>query len=114
MSNAPARTAVRLLLRVAFQRWNVEHSFRLGKSEIGFCHFEGRNYTALMRHLTLCLVTMTFVAGQTAQLRGEKSGGDSRAGVRSAELPVAGMAGTVTGDQAGAEQVGDPPLPAAA
>ncbi len=98
--------AVRMLLKVAFRRWNVEHGFRMSKSEVGFRHFEGRNYTALMRHLTLCLVTMTFVAGQAAQLRGEKSGGDAGAGVCSAELAVAGLAGTATGDRTGAEHVG--------
>jgi len=68
VSNAPRRTSLLRLLRVAFCRWNVEHAIRISKSEIGFRHFEGRNYTALMRHLTLCLVTLTFVAGQAERL----------------------------------------------
>lgn len=114
VSNAPARTAVRLLLRVAFQRWNVEHSFRLSKSEIGFRHFEGRHYTGLMRHLTLCLVTLTFVAGQVVQLRGEKPRGDSGAGVLGPELSVGDLVGTTTGHRTGAVQVGRPLLSAAA
>jgi hypothetical protein len=61
----------RTLLRVAFARWNVEHEIRLGKSERGFRHFEGRADVGLMRHLVLCLLPMTFVAGQPARLRGE-------------------------------------------
>jgi SRSO17 transposase len=74
LSNAPADTPVEKLLRVAFTRWNVEHTFRVAKSEIGFGHFEGRSYVALMRHLILCLLVMGFVAEHTDRLRGEKSG----------------------------------------
>lgn len=73
ISNAPAEIPVETLLRVAFRRWHVEHSFRLVKSEIGFGHFEGRSYVALMRHMVLCLVAMGFTAEHTDRLRGEKS-----------------------------------------
>lgn len=81
VSNAPARTPLLKLLRVAFRRWNIEHLFRVCKSEIGFGHYEGRHYVGLMRHLILCLVTMTFVADQTQRLRGEKSRSDPGASV---------------------------------
>jgi SRSO17 transposase len=81
LSNAPADTPVERLVRVAFRRANVEHAFRLCKSELGFTHFEGRNYVALMRHMSLCLVALAFVAEQTERLRGEKCGGDRRAGL---------------------------------
>jgi SRSO17 transposase len=106
VSNAPARTSLRRLLRVAFRRWDVEHTFRLSKSEIGFRHFEGRNYVALLRHLTLCLVTMTFVAGQAERLRGEKCGGDDGAGVRGAQPAVRRLAGGAAGDESAGVQVG--------
>lgn len=97
-SNAPADAPLALLLRVAFTRWNVEHAFRVAKGEIGFGHYEGRNYTGLMRHLTLCLVTMGFVAGKADRLRGEKPGGDSGAGVPGAEPALLGVAGQPPGD----------------
>jgi SRSO17 transposase len=107
VSNAPARASLRQLVRVAFCRWNVEHEFRVSKSEIGFRHFEGRSYVGLMRHLTLCLVTLTFAAGETARLRGEKSGGDTGAGVPGPELGLHGMAEPVAGDGRTAEHVRD-------
>ena len=88
-----------LRLRVGFTRWNVEHALRLSKTEIGLRHFEGRSYTGLMRHLMLCLVTLAFVAGQAAGLRGEKPGGDGGAGVPGPELGVPGVAGGVAGDE---------------
>jgi SRSO17 transposase len=92
VSNAPANTSLRKLLRVAFQRWNVEHVFRVCKSEIGFGHYEGRNYVGLMRHLILCLLTMTFVADETGRLRGEKPRGYLGASVSSPEYELLGMA----------------------
>ena len=81
VSNAPSDTPVEKLVRVAFRRANVEHAFRVCKSELGFGHFEGRNYTGLMRHMMLCLGAMEFVADHTDRLRGEKSGRDDGAGV---------------------------------
>ena len=79
VSNAPPRTALTTLLKVAFTRAGVEHLFRLAKSEIGFGHFEGRNYQGLMRHMTLCQLVLLFAAEQTGRLRGEKPGGDGGA-----------------------------------
>jgi SRSO17 transposase len=81
LSNASEEEAVEKLIRVAFRRAVVEHSFRVCKGELGFSHFEGRNYEALMRHQILCLVAMGFVAEHTEQLRGEKSGGNDGASV---------------------------------
>lgn len=92
LSNAPADTPVAVLVRVGFRRWNVEHCFRAAKSELGYTHFEGRRYVALMRHLSLCLVTLTFVAEQTDRLREKKSGGDAGAGVPGTGRGVPGLA----------------------
>jgi len=80
----PATAKVATLVRVRVRRWNVEHGFRVGKSELGFTHYEGRSYTGLMRHQVLCLLMLTFVAEHTQRLRGEKSGGGrwSRSAVR--------------------------------
>jgi SRSO17 transposase len=73
------------VLAVAFRRWTVEHSFRLAKQEAGLMHYEGRYYLGLIRHLTLALVVLGFVATHTERLRGEKSRRDRRASVPSAE-----------------------------
>jgi SRSO17 transposase len=61
----PAKT----LLRVAFRRAPIEHLFRLAKREAGFVHFEGRNYRALLRHMTMALVVMGFASLHAAKLR---------------------------------------------
>jgi SRSO17 transposase len=93
-------------LRVGFTRWNVEHSLRASKSELGFRHFEGRSYVGLMRHVMLCLVTLTFAAGQAADLRGEKSGGNDGASLPGAELGLRDVAGRTAADDTVAIHVG--------
>ena len=98
ISNAPTDTPVEKLLRVAFTRWNVEHTFRVAKSEIGFGHFEGRSYVALMRHMILCLLVMGFVAEHTDRLRGKKSGDHDGADVSSAEPALPELAGASSRD----------------
>ena len=87
-SNAGPAVPVARVVRAAFARWNVEHAFRVAKSEAGMTHYEGRSYVGLTRHLVLCLVVMGFVAVRAAELRGEKPGGHAGAGVPGAERPV--------------------------
>ena len=114
VSNAAAAEPVERIVRAGFCRWNVEHSLRLSKGEVGFRHFEGRNYTALLRHLTLCCLTLTFVAGRAAALRGEKSGGDGGAGLPEPELGVPAVAGAAAGKQPAGVYSGGHRLPPAA
>jgi SRSO17 transposase len=99
LSNAPVTAKLERLVRVAFRRWNVEHGIRLAKSELGFTHYEGRDYTALMRHQVLCLLMLTFVAEHTERLRGEKPRADDGAGVQWLEPNVRGVAGGAAGDE---------------
>lgn len=87
-SNAGPDVPVSRLVLVAFTRWNVEHAFRVAKTEAGLTHYEGRSYVGLMRHQVLCLLVVGFVASHADGLRGEKPGGHGRAGVPGVERPV--------------------------
>jgi SRSO17 transposase len=78
------------ILRVAFSRWNVEHVFRLAKQEAGLTHYEGRDYTGLMRHLVLGLIVLGFVSLHTERLRGEKPARDDGAGLPGAQCEMPG------------------------
>jgi SRSO17 transposase len=98
LSNATATPLARLLA-VAFCRWSVEHAFRLAKQEAGLMHYEGRDYTGLLRHLTLALVVLGFVALHTERLRGKKSTGDGGAGMPGAEPAVRGGLPSSSGGQ---------------
>jgi SRSO17 transposase len=92
VSNAPPRTALLTLMKVAFTRAGIEHVFRLAKTEVGFGHFEGRSYRGLMRHMTLCQLVLLFASEQTGRLRGEKPGGDDRTGRAGVEHTVSHVA----------------------
>jgi SRSO17 transposase len=102
------------VLAVAFRRAAVEHSFRLGKQEAGLMHYEGRDYTGLLRHLTLALVVLGFVAAHTERLRGGKPAGDGRAGVPGVEPAVRGRVPSAAGGSRGATHQRRHPLPPAA
>jgi len=105
LANAPSSIPVKILLTVAFSRWNIERNFEDSKGEVGLDHFEVRQYRAIIRHLAISNVSMLFLAEQTARLRGGKSvvdlpageAGDGCAGQagtqRSAEVATAGSSG---------------------
>jgi SRSO17 transposase len=107
LSKAPADAAVELLVRVAFRRAGIEHSFRVCKSELGFTHFEGRNYTALLRHLSLCLLALAFVAEHTQRLRGEKPRGDDGTSLPGTARAERGLATTEAANQRAGLSVGN-------
>ena len=112
LSNA-TEEPLAVVLAVAFRRWTVEHSFRLGKQEAGLMHYEGRDYTGLIRHLILALVVLGFVALHTERLRGEKSAGDRRAGVPSPERPLRRVAAASSRDSPDPAHQRRHPLPSA-
>ena len=91
------REPVARVLAVGFRRATVEHAFRVAKQEAGLMHYEGRDYTGLIRHLTLSLVVLGFVATHTERLRGEKPAADPGAGVPRVERPVCGAAPPAAG-----------------
>jgi hypothetical protein len=110
LTNATAEPLTRVL-SVAFRRWAVEHSFRLGKQEAGLMDYEGRDYTGLLRHLILALVVMGFVSTRTQRLRGGKPGGDGRAGVPGSEPAVRGRVPPAAGRARGAAHQHRHPIP---
>jgi SRSO17 transposase len=94
VSNAPPKTSLLTLLKVAFSRWNVKHTFRLAKTEIGFGHFEGRSYKGLLRHMIVSPVVLLFVAEETDKLRGEKPRDHDGADRPRAQLDLPEVAGS--------------------
>ena len=76
VSNAPDGTPLEVLLHVGFSRWHVERCFEDEKSELGFSHFEVRNYQSLIRHMTVTAVSHLFLAKVHQEWRGEKTGAD--------------------------------------
>ncbi len=110
LTNATTASVARVLA-VAFRRWTVEQGFRLGKQEAGLMDYEGRNDTGLLRHLTLSLIVLGFVATHTERLRGEKPGGDGGAGVPGIESALRDGVPSATGGPRNAAHQRRSPLP---
>ena len=53
LSNLPAETPLRDLVRLAKMRWRVKHDYRELKTGLGLDHFEGRSLPGWYRHVTL-------------------------------------------------------------
>ena len=62
LSNLPAGTPLRRLVRAARGRWWVEQSYQQMKEELGLDHFEGRSWRGWHHHVTLVLVAYAFLA----------------------------------------------------
>lgn len=113
VTNAVGEPLARVLA-VAFRRATVEHAFRLAKQEAGLMHYEGRDHTGLIRHLTLSLIVLGFVAGHTARLRGKKPVRDAGAGLPGVERPVCGSPAPAAGRRGVASHERGDPVPSAA
>jgi SRSO17 transposase len=60
LSNLPADTPLRELVRLAKIRWRIEHDYRELKHGLGLDHFEGRSYLGWHRHVTLVALAQAF------------------------------------------------------
>jgi SRSO17 transposase len=61
LSNLPADTPTRELVRLAKLRWRIEHDYRELKDALGLDHFEGRSYRGWHHHTTLVCVAHGFL-----------------------------------------------------
>jgi SRSO17 transposase len=61
LSNLPADTPLKELVRLAKLRWRIEHDYRELKDALGLDHFEGRTYPGWNHHVTLVSVAHAFL-----------------------------------------------------
>jgi SRSO17 transposase len=60
LSNMPARTRLRTMVKLAKLRWRIEHDYRELKTGLGLDHFEGRSFIGWHRHVTLAVLAQAF------------------------------------------------------
>ena len=61
VSNLPATTSLRALVRAAHQRWAIEQQYQDLKTELGLDHFEGRSYPGWQHHVVLTAIAYAFL-----------------------------------------------------
>ena len=103
LSNAPADTPERALVRVSGLRWPIESCFTEGKSEVGLDHYEVRTWRGWHHHMTLVILAHFFLMRLVLRL-------NQREGGRRPD----GWAGAGAGGVAGAGPGPDQPTPSAA
>jgi SRSO17 transposase len=64
VSDLPATTTRRELVRLVKLRWRVERDYQELKGEVGLDHFEGRTWRGFHHHVTLCAAAHAFLALQ--------------------------------------------------
>jgi len=72
LSNLPAETPRRTLVRWAKSRWWIELNYREMKEHLGLDHFEGRGYAGWHHHFTLVMLAFAFLLAE--RLRRGKRG----------------------------------------
>ena len=70
LSNAPAGTALRTLVRMSGVRWAVESSFAESKGEVGLDHSETRSWLGWHHHVVLVMLAHHFLVRLRVQLGG--------------------------------------------
>lgn len=67
LSNLPADTPLKGLVRLGKLRWRIEHDYRELKDALGLDHFEGRTYRGWNHHVTLVSVAQAFLTLERRQ-----------------------------------------------
>jgi SRSO17 transposase len=62
LSNMPADTPTRDLVRLIKLRWRIERDYQELKGELGLDHFEGRTWLGFHHHAALCSAAHAFLA----------------------------------------------------
>ena len=71
MARSPVDRATPLHLR-RHHGWQIEHSYKELKDELGLDHFEGRSWRGWQHHVTLVLLAYAFLVLQRRKRRGKK------------------------------------------
>ena len=61
LSNLPASTSLRRLVKLAKLRWRIERDYQEMKTELGFDHYKGRGWRGLHHHLALVAAAHAFL-----------------------------------------------------
>ena len=77
-TNAPKRTTLKTIVRIAGSRWAIEECFEQAKQETGLDEYEVRSWIGWHRHITLSMLAHATLA----VIRSRARGGSSKKGAR--------------------------------
>jgi SRSO17 transposase len=96
LSNLPAETSIKRLVRLAKLRWRIERDYQEMKGELGLDHFEGRTWRGFHHHAALCAAAHAFLALRRALFPPEQDSVDASTGATSPPASSASPAALVS------------------
>ena len=85
LSNLPATTSLKSLVKLAKHRWVIERDYEELKQELGLGHYEGRSWRGFHHHATLCIAAYGFLMAERNRFSPSASAG--HVGLSAPELP---------------------------
>jgi SRSO17 transposase len=85
LSNLPANTALKPLVKLAKHRWIIERDYEELKQELGLGHYEGRSWRGFHHHATLCIAAYGFLVFERSRFSPSARAG--HVGLRPAKPP---------------------------
>jgi SRSO17 transposase len=85
LSNLPANTALKPLVKLAKHRWVIERDYEELKQELGLGHYEGRGWRGFHHHATLCIAAYGFLVSERSRFSPSARAG--HVGLRAAKPP---------------------------
>jgi SRSO17 transposase len=85
LSNLPAITASKPLVKLAKHRWIIERDYEELKQELGLGHYEGRGWRGFHHHATLCIAAYGFLVSERSRFSPSARAG--YVGLRAAKPP---------------------------
>lgn len=85
LANLPVKTSLQGLVRITKQRWRIERDYEELKQEVGWGHYEGRNWRGFHHHVTLCIAAYGFLLAERSRFFPSAHVGDL--GLRTPRVP---------------------------
>jgi SRSO17 transposase len=85
LSNLPASTVLKPLVKLAKHRWVIERDYEELKQELGLGHYEGRGWRGFHHHATLCIAAYGFLVSERSLF--SPSARTGHVGLRAAKPP---------------------------
>ncbi|GAA2558728.1 hypothetical protein GCM10010295_55100 [Streptomyces intermedius] len=76
------------LVRVAGIRWCIEECFQAAKGQVGLDHYQVRHWTSWLRHITLAMLALAFLAALAAAATPDRPADATRAAHDPIDLTV--------------------------
>jgi SRSO17 transposase len=99
LARGPEGTTLEKYVQVHARRHGIEEMFESGKGEVGLADYEVRGWVGWHHHMTLSLLALWFLNGETERVGGKNPGTDIAADEGAVRPPADAPPGDITGNR---------------